>query len=211
MNPVHHPDENLWLEYVTGQLDPAPRTLLEGHLAFCGTCRVQASGLAEPGAAHFAGNAPAAEVPRGLLESILAKVKPLRPPAVGAEALPLPRSLWPLLQGLEEGKWQGALTPGFRFLRIFENGGPGLFLVHLKAGRPFPMHGHTGLERSLILAGGLRDESGVLEAGDFEETATDRVHSPVALADEDCWLMASLEGSLRFKGWRGLLQKAAGQ
>jgi len=211
MIPAHHPDENLWLEFVTGQLDPASRILLEGHLAYCGACRVQASGLAEPGGASLNDQAPVEAVPPGLLASLMGKVKPPRPPAVGAEALPLPPAVWPLLQGLEKARWQGALTPGFRFLRVFQDGGPGLFLVHLKAGRPFPRHGHTSLERSLILTGGLRDEAGVLEAGDFEQTSEDRVHAPVALADEDCWLLASLEGTLRFKGWRGLLQQAAGK
>lgn len=210
MTPALHPSEDLWVDYAAGQVDAATRTLLEAHLAFCDPCRTLVLAAAAVGAPALRDASPV-EAPGGLLAGILARLKAPEPPRVGREALPLPRPLWPLLPDLSAATWRGALTPGFRFLQVRQPGSPGLFLVHMAAGRPFPRHGHTGLERSIVLAGGLRTEEGVMEAGDFEEAAPGHVHAPLALPDEDCWLLASLEGGIRFEGWRGLLQRVAGQ
>ncbi|HLO66725.1 MAG TPA: cupin domain-containing protein [Holophaga sp.] len=204
MNPRFHPQDHHWLDYAAGQMDPASRSLLEAHLAFCDTCREQAGRTVDAGARLLA---PAEPAPDRLLEGILARLKPAAAPQVGTETLPLPRSVWSLLPDLGGAAWKGALTRGFRFLEA----SPGLFLIHMEKGRPFPEHGHRGLERSLILAGGLRDGREVLEAGDFDESDATRVHTPVALADEDCWLLASLDGGIRFSGWRGALQRLAGK
>lgn len=208
MNPALHPSEDLWVDYAAGQVDPANRTLLEAHLAFCESCRCLAAGASAAGGPTLGEPAPS-EPPPSLLAGILARLKAPEPPRVGREALPLPRALWPLLPDLSAATWRGALTPGFRFLQVLQPDGPGLFLVHMEAGRPFPRHGHGGLERSIILSGGLQTEDGVMEAGDFEEAAPGHIHSPVALPDEDCWLLASLEGGIQFQGWRGLVQRLA--
>ena len=205
MTPHGHPGADLWLDYAAGQLDRPTCSLLEGHLAFCEACREQARAATAPGGAALA-EGPEAPVPSQLLDGILARLKPPAPPRVGREVLPLPRALWPLLPALDGTAWRQALTRGFRFLEA----APGLYLIHMRRGCPFPAHGHRGLERCLILSGGLRDGHRLLEAGDFDETAPDEVHSPVALPDEDCWLLASLEGGIRFQGWRGVLQRLAG-
>lgn len=210
MTPALHPSEDLWFDFAAGQVDSATRTLLEAHLAYCEPCRTLAAGAAEAGAFTLREGSPS-EAPMGLLAGILTRLKTPEPPRVGSEVLPLPRALWPLLPDLRATTWRGALTPGFRFLQVLQPDGPDLFLVHMEAGRTFPRHGHAGLERSLVLSGGLRTEEGVMEAGDFEEAAPGHVHALVALPDEDCWLLASLEGGIVFQGWRGLLQRIAGQ
>lgn len=210
MTPALHPAEQLWYDFAAGQADPATRTLLEAHLAYCESCRALAAEAAAVGALILREDGPVA-APSGLLAGILDRLKAPEPPRVGNEELALPRPLWPLLPDLRAATWRGALTPGFRFLQVLQPGGSGLFLVHMKAGRAFPRHGHAGLERSLVLSGGLRTEQGVMEAGDFEEAASGHIHAPVALPDEDCWLLASLEGGIVFKGWRGLLQRIVGQ
>ena len=204
MNPRFHPREDHWLDYAAGQLDGACRSLLEAHLAFCEPCRRQAAHYTEPGGALLAG-LPDLPAPTAMLGGILARLKAPEPPKVGAEFLPIPRSLWSLLPPLQGASWRGALTRGFRFLEA----APGLFIIHMEKGRPFPEHGHTGMERSVILAGGLNDAGSVMEAGDFDEADGSRVHSPVALPDEDCWILAGLEGGIRFTGWRGVLQRLA--
>ena len=204
MNPRFHPREDHWLDYAAGQLDGASRSLLEAHLAFCEPCRRQAAHDTAPGGALLAG-LPDLPAPTAMLGGILARLKAPEPPRVGAETLPIPRNLWSLLPSLQGASWRGALTRGFRFLEA----APGLFIIHMEKGRPFPEHGHTGMERSVILAGGLKDAGSVMEAGDFDEADGSRVHSPVALPDEDCWILASLEGGIRFTGWRGVLQRLA--
>lgn len=209
MNPTHHPSEDHWLDYAAGQIDSATRTLLDAHLAFCEACRSSASRASEAGARMLA-EARLDPAPQGLLAGILARLKTPEAPRVNGVALPLPKFIWPLLPDLSKASWHGAFTPGFRFLQVLQDEGPCLFLLHVEAGRSFPRHGHSGLERSLVLTGGLRDEQGIMEAGDFEEATAHHVHTPVALEDEDCWLLASLDGDIRFKGWRGVLQRLAG-
>lgn len=206
MTPTLHPAEDLWLDYASGQVESATRILLDAHLAYCEPCRALAAEAAAAGAATLQSTQPL-EPPSGMLAGILSRLKAPEPPRVGQEVLPLPRALWPLLPDLSAASWRGALTPGFRFLQVLQPAGPGLFLVHLEAGHAFPRHGHAGLERSLVLSGGLRTEEGLMEQGDFEEAAPGHSHSPIALPDEDCWLMASLEGGILFDGWRGLLQR----
>jgi len=210
MTPAHHPTQEQWLDYTTGQLDPATRTLLDGHLAFCGLCREQVKEVSDLGARVLA-EGPEEPVPLALLGSILARLKVAQAPVVEGQALPIPERLWPLLPDLGSIHWQGAFTPGFRFLKVLEAHGTSLFLIHMTAGSTFPRHGHTGPERSLVLAGGLQDDQGTLEAGDFEEATAEHVHAPVALPDEDCWMLASLDGRIRFQGWRGALQRLTGR
>lgn len=208
MNATRHPSEELWQDYRSGQLDAASRRVLEGHVAACRECSsrgvVQVS--AEEGFfPHLPAPAPASPV----LDSILARVRqlpPLAQPTAGPERLPIPRVFWPLLPQLPGTGWRGALTPGFRYLDIPLPEGPHLYLIHLRRGRRFPRHGHAGVERSVVLCGGLKDGRTLLEAGDFDEASHDRVHRPEALPDEDCWILASLQGTLRFTGWRGWLQ-----
>lgn len=206
MTPRFHPRAEHWLDYAAGHLDPPSRSLLEAHLAFCEPCRREAARNLAPGGDLLAG-LPAPAAPKALLDGILARLKRPEPPRVGAELLPIPQALWSLLPALDGAAWRGALTRGFRFLEA----APGLYLIHMRKGRPFPEHGHPGLERSVILAGGLKDGDALLEAGDFDEADGARVHAPVALPDEDCWLLASLDGGIRFTGWRGLLQRLAGK
>jgi len=210
MTPALHPAKELWFDFAAAQVDFANRTLLEAHLTYCESCRILAAEAAAAGALILRESAPL-EAPSGLLAGILARLKAPEQPRVGSEALALPPALWPLLPDLSAASWRGAFTPGFRFLQMLQPGGPSLFLVHMEAGRAFPRHGHRGLERSLVLAGGLRTGEGVMEAGDFKEAASGHIHAPVALPDEDCWLLATLEDGIVLQGWRGLLQRIAGQ
>lgn len=210
MKPSHHPTEEHWLDFVLGQMDGASRALLDAHLAFCPDCRGRAAEVATPGGQWLL-QTPVEEAPPALLQAILARVQAPMAPRVGTESLPLPEALWPLFPDLQAATWRGALTKGFRFLEV-----PGvltspLYLIHMQKGRAFPRHGHRGQERSVILCGGLRDEDLVLEVGDFDEADESRTHTPVALADEDCWLLASMDSGIQFKGWRGWLQKLAAE
>ncbi len=208
MNTVHHPSEELWQDYRSGQLDAASRWVLEGHLAVCHDCSRR--GLAQASSEEgFFPHLPALAPPASFLSSILARVRQVPPtaqPRIGSKRLPIPEAFWAILPQLPSQGWRGALSPGFRYLDIPLAEGPHLYLIHLRRGRRFPRHGHVGAERSVVLCGGLQDAGNLFEAGDFDEANADRVHRPRALPDEDCWILASLQGALRFTGWRGWLQ-----
>lgn len=209
MNPAHHPDTERLSDYMLGRLDPSFRVVLEAHLAFCDGCRARVSKLAECLEDPLQ-TIPAQAVPSTLYSSLLARVRALPAPTAprcGNEILPLPASVWPLLPDLGSLRWQGAASPGFRFLRLpSPHSHADLLLLHLRKACRFPRHGHVGTEQSMILCGGLQDEYGILETGDYEEATSDKVHRPHALADEDCWLISSVDGGVRFSGWRRWFQ-----
>jgi putative transcriptional regulator len=162
--------------------------------------------LGEPGWRMLQSLAPA-PLPADLFAKILDRIEVQSRPSPGA--LPLPDPILGLLPG--EPRWKGFLLRGFRFLRLLEEAprGAGLYLVHLAAGTAFPSHRHGGLEESVILAGGLEDGGLRFEAGDWASAEAATSHSPRALPDEDCWLVARMEEDIRFTGWRGLVQRLA--
>jgi putative transcriptional regulator len=207
MNPRLHPPETRLLDHIAGGNDPAARALMDCHLALCDACAAQVADLSRPGGYFLAAQSPLA-VPPDLFARIQAGIAAAPPlPA----ALPFTQALAPYLPSDLTKGWRGALTPGFRFLDLAVElpRGLGLYLVHMAAGAGFPEHRHQGLEEAVILTGGLSDETGQLEAGDWGAMAAATQHAPKALADEDCWLVARMEGEILFAGWRGLLQRLA--
>jgi len=209
MIPRLHPPESRLLDHVVGASDAAARALMECHLALCDTCAAQVLDLSLAGGSFLAQQAPLA-VPADLFARILDRIDqgPLPVSAVPT-LLPFHAALAPFLPPDLSRGWRGALAPGFRFLELAAElpKGVKLYLIHMAAGMPFPEHRHLGLEEAVILAGGLADETGGLEAGDWDAKEEGTHHTPRALEDEDCWLVARMEGEIRFTGWRGLLQR----
>jgi putative transcriptional regulator len=77
------------------------------------------------------------------------------------------------------------------------------------AGKPFPEHRHGGVEEVVVLEGGFEDGDERLEAGDWFSKQEGTRHAPRALEGEDCWLVVRTEAEIRFKGWRGVIQRLA--
>lgn len=209
MTPHSHPKESHLLAYVTGDAGPQLRTLLECHLGLCGTCSTAVAQLSGPGGQCLALILPVA-VPGELFERVLGRIHAQAPPA--EVDLALPTAVRSLLPSHARPDWKGILKKGFRFVQLMQEvpGGFGLYLVHLSAGTRFPSHRHGGLEEAVILAGGLADGEQRLEAGDWSTAEAGSAHAPRALMDEDCWLVARMEGGIHFSGWRGWLQTLSG-
>jgi putative transcriptional regulator len=211
MIPRLHPPETRLLDHVVGAGDPAARALVECHLALCDACAARVQDLSLAGGAFMAQQAPLPVSP-DLFGRILDRIAQEPPPVAAAPALrPFQDVLAPYLPPNLARGWRGALAPGFRFLELAAElpRGVKLYLIHMAAGKPFPEHQHLGLEEAVILAGGLADETGRYEAGDWDAKEEGSHHTPRALADEDCWLVARMEAEIRFTGWRGLLQRLA--
>jgi putative transcriptional regulator len=77
----------------------------------------------------------------------------------------------------------------------------------MPGGRRFPRHLHLGSEQATVLAGGYEDERGSFEAGDYVEYERGSEHGPDTLDGDPCWILFRLEGKVRFRGWRGLIQR----
>ena len=209
MTPHSHPSESHLLAYVTGDAEPQLRALLDCHLDLCGTCSAMVGQLSAPGGQWLAHLQPA-EVPGDLFDRVMGRIQGQTPPA--EVDLALPPAVRSLLPSHSRPDWKGILKQGFRFVQLMKEapGGFGLYLVHLSAGTRFPLHRHGGLEEAVILAGGLADGEQRLEAGDWSTAEAGSAHAPCALKDEDCWLVARMEGGIHFSGWRGWLQTLSG-
>lgn len=85
-----------------------------------------------------------------------------------------------------------------------------LAVAHMPGGQVFPRHRHEGFEHAVVLAGGYEDEWGEFVAGDFVVYEPGSEHGPHTLDGDACWILFRLQGRVRFRGWRGVLQRLLG-
>lgn len=205
----HLPNETL-LEHASGQHDLALRVLVEAHLDLCPTCRGEHDELALPGGRLLAETAPALP-PNELWTKIEAGL-----PLSGADPLPaevpLPLSARAELASETPLEWWRLGLGGARMAQLAHDASTGVRLLvgHMPPGRRFPRHVHLGLEQVVVLSGGYDDERGEFVAGDFGVYEPGSEHGPETLDGDDCWILFRLDGPVRFRGWRGLLQRLMG-
>lgn len=203
---------DLLVEQACGQMDPALRAVVEAHLSLSPEARKRFSELCEAGG-RFLEALPA--VADGSLEAIwsrveehLAQERRDAPPI--PLSVPLPEAVTAELPGIRRPlRWLRTGLRGAR-LAILERDPQReitLALAHMPGGRIFPRHRHLGFEHAVVLAGGYEDERGEFTAGDFIVYEPGSEHGPQTLDGEDCWILFRLEGRVRFRGWRGWLQR----
>ncbi len=202
--PSIHPSGEQLLAHACGEGDRSFRAVVEAHLAACPACGATVAEEAQLGGVMLAG-LPPAPLPPELFSRILAAIPEQVAP--DPDEIPLPEALRPLLPPPEERSWGGALSRGVRFLKLVEEKGAQLFLVHIQPGATFPHHAHSGGEVAVMLAGGTQVGSTRYEAGDWAEFPAGSHHAPQALPAEACWILARVEGPMRLTGWRGAIQK----
>lgn len=204
MNPVHHPSDEVLLQYSNGSL-PLPLSLIvAGHLDGCRQCRGTVA-LAETLGGIFLEGAATDDIgPEALTRALerLDSVTPSGPVAVPQDRQDstLPPSLH--RQPLGRRRWIG---PGRWLCPICKDrkSGARAYLLGVAAGRAIPGHGHQGIEMGLIVKGTLVDEDANYAAGDFFEIDDLRRHRPVAGTGEECVCAIGSQGVP--SGWIGLL------
>lgn len=205
----HVPIETL-AEHAAGQLDLAMRVLLEAHLDLCADCRAEYAALVAPGGRLLAESAalpPPADLwarveteldlrGRGPFDSLPASI-------------PLPLAARRELPELGRVRWWSWFLGGARMsqLALDPVNGARLCLGEMPAGLRFPRHLHEGFEQVVVLAGGYDDERGEFVAGDFGVYEPGSEHGPETLDGDSCWILFRLDGPVRFRGWRGALQR----
>lgn len=182
--------ECVLVDYAAGALPPGPAFVVEAHLAL------------RPDAARLVRTWEAAG---GALLDAIAPV-PLRavptdapaPSAAGAVE-PAPPAQASVLSGLDQGKWRrdfsGMLTKPLQ--------GVNARLLKLEAGRKAPLHGHRGLELTLVLSGAFEDEDGVHRRGELLVHDEETEHAPGAPVGRDCICLVSEPGPVRLRGPMG--------
>ncbi|MEE2565301.1 cupin domain-containing protein [Hyphobacterium marinum] len=127
---------------------------------------------------------------------------------MSAELIRLPDSLRDRI--VESGAdWRFA-APGVRRLVLDETGDAKAELLRIEPGHGSPSHTHTGREFTLVLTGSFFDGHNRYRAGEVCETGPETTHRPIADPGEVCYALAVTEGSLKFKGPLGAVQRLFG-
>jgi len=205
---MKHPGEETLLAAASGRLDRPHRLVVETHLELCPACRRSVAELATPGGWLLRGLPDEAPSPGlwGRLERQLAA-----PPPVDrlAPEIPLPEAIRRELALGERPRWHSLLLNGGRMAQLARDvaSGAWLCLGFMPGGRRFPRHEHLGYEHAVVLSGGYEDERGEFVAGDYAVYEPGSAHGPDTLDGDPCWILFRLEGTVRFAGWRGQLQR----
>jgi len=206
MNASHHPSDDLLWSYAAGSLDEPSSILIATHLALCPQCRAVVAKAEQVGGELFDEVAPVS-LEGGALDAVMARLDdaddvPAAPvakqvPVEQDDAIRLPQPLKDYVSGSVQSLPWRWLGPGVHYAAIApEAKGPKVGLLRIAPGTKVPMHGHSGNEMTMVLAGGYSDDTGHFTRGDVEAADDHMVHQPVADAGEDCVCLVVTEGQL---------------
>lgn len=113
-------------------------------------------------------------------------------------------------RALEAGaQWRFA-APGVRRIELMREGDATAELLRIEPGHGSPTHTHDGKEFTLVLAGAFADGIGRYEKGDLCAVGEETTHRPIAEQGEICFALAVTDGSLKFTGALGAVQRLLG-
>ena len=197
-----HPDIHMLTEFTAGTLPLAQSACVSIHLSFCSKCRETTEAQTALASALFEELEPVnvSDSKLDIVMSRLDEAAPLTYPRdSGKERHSIPAMIQRLMSGgYSDLSWK-KITSALR-ISYLSTGDPyyEFALYHIKAGGVIPEHNHRGSEMTLVLEGGFSDSEGTYHAGDFLFREQGDIHSPAALADEDCICLAVLDAPLSF-------------
>lgn len=205
--PIHHPDEDVLLEYATGKASQATSVMVATHLALCPACRAEVRRLEALGGILMEAERPVA-MSSGALSAVLSRLDVAEEIVEGpvdacdAETRKLiPQPLRGYLgTGLDSLPWR---TRGIGIREAaLDFGDPSIrtSLVRIAPGCSVLGHTHGDIETTMVLKGAFNDTTGRYARGDVAVATADLDHAPVAEADEECICLIIVEGGLKFTG-----------
>jgi predicted ChrR family anti-sigma factor len=128
-------------------------------------------------------------------------------PMPGADQM---NALRPLALRSYVGRHLGALEwrtilPGLERCRIARDARAEASFLRCRPGKAIPIHTHEGLEATLVLQGGFRDQNGHYAPGDIAVADGTTEHRPVADQAGECIIFLALEAPVRLTGPFGRL------
>lgn len=197
----HHLSDPLLMAYAAGHLPEAFSLVVATHLSLCDECRARAGAFEAVGGALLdaeSGSAMDAQALDRALARIDAPPPAAQPEARAAGIFPAPLAGY-VGGDLEAVRWR-RVGGGVRQAILPTGEGAMARLVFIPAGKAVPDHGHRGLELTLVLQGAFADQVGRYNRGDVEMSDEAVVHTPAALAGQDCICLTASEAPLRFRG-----------
>lgn len=207
IGPIHHPDEEVLLDYAAGKASQATSVLVATHLALCPSCRAEVRKFEALGGALIEAEKPAT-MSADALTAVLSRlddseedeVRPVE--RCDAQTLALiPQPLRGYLgSGVDSLPWK---TRGIGIREaVLDFGDPAIrtSLVRIAPGARVLGHTHGDLETTMVLKGAFNDSTGRYARGDVAVATSDLDHAPVAETGEECICLIIVEGGLRFTG-----------
>lgn len=211
MTVKHHLSDELLVSYASGNLSEGYSLAVATHLALCPDCRKRLAAAEAIGGALFEALDPT-ETNDDALDTVMERIASA-PPSVGRDAdgtnrktssdLTFPEPLRSYLS--DELAWR-RLGSAQQIKIATGDRGTTCRLLKIPGGQPMPVHGHRGMELTLVLKGSFSDDHGTFARGDIEEADEGIEHQPVASEGEDCICLAVTDAPLRFRGVAALLQ-----
>jgi putative transcriptional regulator len=209
MTIEHHPNEAMLAAYAAGTLDLGQRVALATHLRGCPRCREWVRAMEGVGGEMIEDCSPAMMSGDALMKA-MARINEAAPArsARPHEAPDAPLELPGFVRRYPFGDWRYvAPRVKMRPIHLPEAAPTRVFLLKSAPKTRLLHHAHTALEMTCVLRGAFRHEGGRYGPGDFDlgdETVT---HEPLVEEGEDCLCLVAMQGSLRWKGFWGLLAR----
>ena len=206
MTIQHHINDPLLVSYASGGLSEGWSLLVATHAVLCPTCRDRVSAAEAIGGALIEALEPVplshcayADVIGRLDSNITVEMDVTeKPVALVESSLPEPLRSYALVSQDEVLPWRRLGMGAFHIPIHMQDTTMSARLLRIPAGRPVPEHGHGGLELTLVLSGEFMDGEERFGPGDVQEANEDLVHTPHAVAGEDCICLAITDAPLIF-------------
>jgi putative transcriptional regulator len=209
---LHHPDEEILLDYAVGNLSEGLALVVATHVCLCSDCSAHVR-LIETCGAALLDDVPEDSVDEHVLKGILERLdagepvprQPITHLDAETEALlpgPLRRYMTKNLVDLD---WRaaGRLFEEYRLPLARKDVRAGLY--RLPAASLVPKHTHRGQEYTVVLAGAYRDGRNNFRRGDFSAMDASHQHQPVVAPEGPCICLVALDAPLKLSGATGFL------
>lgn len=212
--PLHHPNDNLLVEYAAGTLPLAQAVAIKSHLHFCTECQQKVKEMERVGGALLE-NLNAHSLSEDSFEQLMSAIdNHEQAPNIVEVQTPKPDRQQPdadlpeiihKLMTQTPLKWKkvtrtlqtAPLTVGQKHYEVA--------LQRIKAGDTVPEHDHRGMEITVVLEGSFSDKQGIYQRGDFLVKNPGEVHQPISARNQDCLCLAVQEAPVKLTGLLGKL------
>lgn len=209
MTIAHHPSDATLAEFAAGTLDAGSRLVVGAHVARCPQCRHRIGEYESVGGALLTELPPAPMQPDALMNALARldeaslKDAPTTTSRTAHEDMPwLPDAL----RGREFGPWRWiGIGVEQRSIKVPGENSARVFLLRAKPGVKLPVHIHTGIERTQVLAGAFIHDGGRFGPGDFDDAEGDVEHDPRVDIGETCICLVAMTGGIKMTGPIGRL------
>lgn len=204
---VHHPADEMLVEYAGGSLAAAETLVVASHVAMCARCRHRVAELEALGAALL-DEGETVQVDDSSLAAVLSRIDsdPPAEPAPARDRLDretlalIPPPLRSLLDVSLSGLRWRRTGRGIEEALLPRYGNARISLLRIRAGQRVPVHTHSANEYTLVLSGGFADGGAHYGRGDLAIADGTVNHAPVADPDMACLCLTVQDGDTRLTG-----------